>query len=93
MAYFNSWSTWATGMRVDPSQVIIFTLIMALACFLATPLTHVLLKYEDDEMERAERRAANQGSAQDIPLVRRFIIPALSIAFFALLFFVGLRHF
>lgn len=91
MAYFNSWSS---GLRVDPNMLFLLIAFVALACFLATPLTHMLLKYEDEELARAEARSKEiQGSVQDMPLTRRFIVPVLSIAFFVFLFYIGMRHY
>lgn len=87
MAYFNSWSS---GMRVDPAQLIIIVLFMMLACFVATPLTHKLLRWEDAELAQA------QAQGQTVARGNMWVALAWSafwIAVFALEFFVGMRHF
>lgn len=89
MAYFNSWST---GMRVDPAQLIIIVLLMMLACAIATPLTHKLLRWEDAEVAQAQARAQSQTVAHGNMWVG-LGISAFWIAVLIGMFAIGMHHY
>lgn len=87
-------NVWCNGMPSDPVQFLIFTSVMFLSGILGTVLLNVLLGSEDEDMRRQQTyNAEDYDGWHMLSLKRRFIGPVLSIAFFVLLFYVGMRHY